>query len=51
MRLKPTNGYANIRIYYIIIVVNLLHVSATVCSHFQGGAAQRIHYTDNQITV
>jgi len=35
----------------ISIVVNLLHVSVTVCGHLQWGAAQRIYYTDSQINV
>jgi hypothetical protein len=51
MRLKPTNEYANMRIYYTTIIVNFLHVAVTVCSHFQEGAAQSIYYTDNQINV
>jgi hypothetical protein len=36
--IKPTSAYENIWIYYIKIVVNLLHVSVTFCSHLQGGA-------------
>jgi len=38
MRTKPTSAYDNIRIYYIIIAVNLLHVSVTFCGHLQGDA-------------
>jgi hypothetical protein len=38
MTIKPTSAYENISIYYIKIVVNLLHVSVTFCGHLQGGA-------------
>jgi len=37
MRIKPTSVYENIRIYYTIIVVKLLHVSVTFCGHLQEG--------------
>jgi len=37
MRIKPTSAYENIRICYIIIVVNLLNVSVTFCGHLQRG--------------
>jgi len=37
MRIKPTSEYENIRIYYIIIVVNLIHVLVTFCGHLQTG--------------
>jgi len=38
MTIKPTSTYENICIYYIKIVVNLLHVSVTFCGHLQIGA-------------
>jgi len=37
MRIKLANVYENMRIYYILIVVNFLCVSATFCDHFQEG--------------
>jgi len=37
MGIKPTSAYENMRIYYILIIVNLLHVSATYCCHPQEG--------------
>jgi hypothetical protein len=37
MRIKPTSAYENIRIYYTIIIVKLLHVSVTFCGNLQGG--------------
>ena len=36
VRIKPTNAYENILIYYIIITLNFLHVSVIFCSHLQG---------------
>jgi hypothetical protein len=36
-RIKPIEVYENIRIYYTIIVVKLLHVSVTFCGHLQEG--------------
>jgi len=37
MSIKPTSVHKNTLIYYIIIVVNFLHVSAIFCGHLQGG--------------
>jgi len=37
MRIKVESAYENIRIYYIIIVVNFVHVSATFCGNLQEG--------------
>jgi len=51
MRIKPASVYENIRIYYIIIVLNLLHVSVTLYGHLQGGVLRRICYKDNQANV
>jgi len=36
MRIKTKTGYENILIYYVIIVVNLLHVSVTFFTIFRG---------------
>ena len=36
MRIKWTNVNENMWIYYIVIAVNLLHVSITSCGHLQG---------------
>jgi hypothetical protein len=33
---KTTSAYENVLICYVIIVVNLLHVSVTFCGHLQG---------------
>ena len=51
MRLKPTNAYENMWIYYIITAVNLLHASITLCGHLHGSVSQKIYYTDNQINA
>jgi hypothetical protein len=37
VRRKPTSAYENILIYYVIIIINLLHVSVTFRGHLQGG--------------
>ena len=37
LRIKPTSAHENMWIYYILIVVNLLHVSVTFCAHLQVG--------------
>jgi hypothetical protein len=37
MGIRPSSAYEGMRIYYIINVVKLLHVSATFCGHLQGG--------------
>ena len=34
-KIKPKSAYENMWIYYIVIVVNLLHVSVTYCDHFR----------------
>jgi hypothetical protein len=36
-RIKRTSPYENTWIYYTLIVVNILHVSVTVCGHLQEG--------------
>jgi len=41
MQLKLTSAHENIQIYYIIIIVNLLHVSVTMCGHLQGNVFAR----------
>ena len=35
--MKLANAYENMRMYYILIVVNFLYVSATFCGHLQEG--------------
>ena len=45
---KPASE--NIRIYYIIIVINVLQVSVTFCGLLQGGVFRRMYYRDNQDT-
>ena len=42
MRIKPTSSYENTWIYYILKVVNFLHISVTFCDHLQGGVLRRI---------
>ena len=37
MRMTATSAYENIWIYYMIIVVNLVHVSVIICGYIQGG--------------
>jgi len=37
MRIKPTSAYENMWIYYVRVVVNLLHVSVTSCDNLQEG--------------
>jgi hypothetical protein len=46
MSIKPTSVYANMLIYDIKIVVNLLHVSVTICGHLQGGDFYQGHITE-----
>jgi len=41
MRIKLENAYENIRIYYIIIIVNFLHVSVTFCGCLQEGVISK----------
>jgi len=41
MRITPTSTYESLCIYYIIIVVNLLHVSVTCCDHLQGSVFKK----------
>jgi hypothetical protein len=36
MVVKPTRAFENILIYYILIIVNQLHVSFTFCGHLHG---------------
>jgi hypothetical protein len=42
MRIKPTSAYEDMRIYYTVDVIRLIHVSVTYCGHLQGGAFGRI---------
>jgi hypothetical protein len=41
-RIKPTNAYKNIRIYYTIIVGKLLHVSVTFRGHLPEGFSSNV---------
>ena len=46
MRINPTSAYYIMLIYYNVIVVNILHVSATFRGRLQGGVIRRIYYKD-----
>jgi len=43
-----TSAYENILIYYIIILVNLLHVSVAFCAHLQGDVFTKDILQNNQ---
>ena len=43
MKIKPKSAHKNLLIYYIIIAINLQHVSVTCCGHLQGGVLRSIY--------
>jgi len=43
MRIKPTIAYEYLLIYYIIIVLNLQHVTDTYCGHIQGSVLKSLY--------
>jgi len=45
MEIKPQTAYEDIRIYYTIDLISLLHVSATYCGHLQGGVFRKRYAT------
>ena len=47
-RVEPTNAYESVWIYYIEIVVNLLHVSVTFCGHLRFFFVARMYYKNKQ---
>jgi hypothetical protein len=47
MRIKPTTAYENMWLYYVITIVNLLHVSVTFYDHLQGFFFRGIYHIDN----
>ena len=46
MRIEPKSAYESMRIYYIINIVKLIHVSVTFCDHLQGSVLRRMYYKD-----
>jgi hypothetical protein len=43
---KTKSAYEDTLIYYMLNVVNLLHVSVTICGRLQGGVFRRLYYKD-----
>ena len=41
LRIKLTSVYENMWIYYILILVNLLHILVTFCGHIEGGVLMK----------
>ena len=48
---ETTSAYEAVWIYYIINVVNLLHVSVIFCDHLKGGVLRMIYYKDIKTRV
>jgi len=48
MSTKPTSANENTRIYYILDIVNLLHVSVNFFYLLQGGVLRKVYYKDVQ---
>jgi len=46
VRIKPRSACEYSVFYYILNVVNHVHISVTFCDHIQGGVLQRMYYKD-----
>ena len=51
MRTKQMSAYGVMWIYYNINAINLLHVSANFCGHFQAGIVRRLYYKNIKINL
>ena len=51
MGIKPKIAHENMWIYYIIILVYVLHVSVTFRGHLEVVLSRRVYYKDSQISV